>query len=616
MKNTAPLPITKDEMNKLAWEQADVIIVSGDAYVDHPSFGAAVIGRVIESKGLKVAILPQPNWQDDLRDFKKLGKPKYFFGVTAGNMDSMLNRYTANKRLRSDDAYTPGGKFGFRPDYASIVYSNILKELFPDVPIILGGIEASMRRLTHYDYWSDSLKKPILLDSKADVLVYGMGEKPIADILKFVEKYGINSLLKEDSNHHLLSEINQIGFTLKKGMINSLKEENYIELKSHEEQLKSKFDFAENFKIIEQNSNLFSGKTLIEKTNDEYVIITKQNEPASSKELDEIYELPYTRKPHPKYLKRGEIPAYNMIKNSINIHRGCFGACAFCTISAHQGKFISSRSAESVLKEVDIISQMPDFGGTISDLGGPSANMYKMRGEDIQKCKKCRKTSCIYPEICSNLNFDHQPLLELYYEVKKNSKIKHIFIGSGIRYDMFFPKETDKARKYKVYEYAQTVIKYHTGGRLKVAPEHCSNNVLEIMRKPSFKVYNQFNNIFDKICRDNNLKYQLIPYFISAHPACTISDMAELAIETKRSHYHPEQVQTFTPTPMTLSTTIYYAGINPYTKEKVYTAKSIQDKKQQNLFLFWHKPENKMEITRVLNKIGRKDLIKKLYGNE
>lgn len=612
MKSTNFLPITKEEMNKLAWKQADIIIVTGDAYVDHPSFGAAVIGRVIESHGYKVAILPQPNWQDDLRDFKKLGKPKYFFGVTAGNMDSMLNRYTANKRLRSDDAYTPGGKAGFRPDYASVVYSNILKKLYPDVPVILGGIEASMRRFTHYDYWSDSLKKSILIDSKADLLVYGMGEKPIVDVLKFMQENGTDALLTDNINHNALLNINQIGFILNDNK--NLSSVNFIELNSHEEQLKSKSKFAANFKIIEENSNLYSGKTLIEKYDENYVVITGQNEPLNTQELDAVYELPFLRSPHPKYLKRGDIPAFNMIKNSINIHRGCFGGCSFCTISAHQGKFVSSRSKESILNEVDIISNMPDFGGTISDLGGPSANMYRMQGIDIQKCKKCRKASCIYPEICVNLNFDHEPMLQLYSEVKKFSKVKHIFIGSGIRYDMFFPKDNEKAKEYKVYEYAKKVIQHHTGGRLKVAPEHCSDDVLKTMRKPSFKIYNQFNSLFEKICRDNNLKYQLIPYFISAHPGCTINDMAELAIETKRIHYHPEQVQTFTPTPMTLSTTIYYTGINPYTQNRVYTARSIQDKKQQNLFLFWHQAENKREIINILNRNNRKDLIQKLYN--
>ena len=615
MENIRHLPITKDEIEKLGWEQVDVIIVTGDAYVDHPSFGAAVIGRMIESKGFKVAILPQPNWKDDLRDFKKFGKPKYFFGVTAGNMDSMLNRYTANIRLRSDDAYTPGGKSGFRPDYATVVYSNILKQLYPDIPVVLGGIEASMRRLTHYDYWSNSLKKSILIDSKADVLVYGMGEKPICDILEVVTKQGADILLNDSKKHHLLMDINQIGFTLPKNKFDALKQSNYLELNSFEKQLNSKTAFADNFKMIEQNSNLFSGKVLVEVTDDKCVIITGHNEPTSTEELDAVYELPFTRKPHPKYLKRGDIPAYNMIKNSVNTHRGCFGGCSFCTISAHQGKFICSRSTKSILKEVKTISQMPDFGGTISDLGGPSANMYNMCGENIAQCKKCVRASCIYPEICQNLNFNHEPMLKLYSKVGENPNIKHIYIGSGIRYDMFFPKDAEKAKKYKVFEYAETVIKHHTGGRLKVAPEHCCDNVLKIMRKPSFNMYNQLNRIFDKICKENKLKYQLIPYFISAHPACSISDMAELAVETKRLNYRPEQVQTFTPTPMTLSTAIYYTGINPYTKEKIYRTRSIEDRREQNLFLFWYEPENKREIIKILNRNNRKDLVQKLYSN-
>ncbi|MCK9302454.1 MAG: YgiQ family radical SAM protein, partial [Bacteroidales bacterium] len=476
------LPITLKEMQHLGWTQPDVIIISGDAYVDHPSFGTAIIGRVLESKGLKVAIIPQPNWQDDLRDFKKFGQPRLFFGVTAGNMDSMINRYTANRRLRSDDAYTPGGKSGFRPDYASITYSKILKNLYPDVPVVLGGIEASMRRVTHYDYWSDSVMPPILFDSKADILVYGMGEKPICDLAEvFLKAQSAAEALEN------LKDIPQIAY-----VVNSLKDidkTNCTFLNSHENVLKSKVAFIDNFKIVETESNKHNAKVLIEQVEDKYLIINPHNTLMTTAELDAVYELPFTRMPHPKYKTRGDIPAFNMIRNSVNIHRGCFGGCSFCTISAHQGKFICSRSEESILKEVKQVVGMPYFGGTLSDLGGPSANMYGMGGQNTDLCVKCSKPSCIYPTICNNLVFDHSQLIKLYDDVAKIKGVKNIFIGSGIRYDLFFPKDAAKAKKYKVLDYAKIVIARHTGGRLKVAPEHCSDNVLNLMRKPNFTMF-------------------------------------------------------------------------------------------------------------------------------
>lgn len=597
------LPITKKEIDKLGWDSVDVIIVSGDAYVDHPSFGHAVIARVVESCGLRVAILPQPNWEDDLRDFKKFGKPNLFFGVSAGNMDSMINRYTANKRYRSDDSYTPGGKNGFRPDYSTITYSQILKKLFPDVPVIIGGIEASMRRHTHYDYWSDKVMKPILCDSKADILIYGMGEKPIRDLIEYISKYGKSSLLTENIELKKLIEIPQISFIVND--ISHLDNSEYILLKSFDESSKNKQKFAENYKIIERECDKYESKILVEEVDGKYVVINKKNLPMTTEELDKVYELPFTRLPHPKYKKRGSIPAYEMIKNSVNIHRGCFGACSFCTISAHQGKFITSRSLESILKEVKIIVQQEGFNGTISDLGGPSANMYKMGGINFEICKKCIRSSCLYPNICNNLNFDHTPLIELYEEVSKIKGVKNIFIGSGIRYDMFFHPNKGKEKKYKTKEYATQIIRYHTGGRLKVAPEHSSKNVLDLIRKPSFNTFIKFRNFFYKTCEKYDLPYQLIPYFISSLPGCSLYDMNNLMSEIKKINYRPEQVQSFTPTPMTLSTTMYYTGINPYTLNKVYSAKTIEEKKNQNIFFFWYKNENNKRIKFLQRNLNR-----------
>lgn len=606
------LPITKKEAEALGWDYVDVVLISGDAYIDHPSFGTAVLARVIENLGCRVAIVPQPNWQDDLRDFKKFGRPRLFFGISAGTMDSMINRYTANKRLRSDDAYTPGGRPGARPDYASIVYSKILKKLYPDVPVILGGIEASMRRFTHYDYWSDKLMKPILVESGADILVYGMGEKPITDLVNHAINYGSEALLKNSVYHSLLSGINQIGYL--SDNIGNLDKDEFIMLNSNKAVSVSKKDYAENFRIIETESNKFFPKVLIEEVDDEYMIVNPTNPPMTTEELDAVYELPFTRLPHPKYAKKGEIPAYNMIHNSINIHRGCFGGCSFCTISMHQGKFIVSRSKKSILKEAEKVASMPDFGGTISDLGGPSANMYMMHGNNQELCKKCARHSCIYPEICNNLNFDHAPALDIYNSVAKVRNVKNIFIGSGIRYDMFFPHDQSKAVQYSTLKYAEEIIVKHTGGRLKVAPEHCSTDVLKLMRKPTFACFYKFKAFFDKVCEKHKKNYQLIPYFISSHPGCNVVDMARLAVETKKINYKPEQVQSFTPTPMTLATTMYYTGINPMTGEKVFSAKRIEDKDVQRLFLFWYLPENRKAIIDILRRTGNEKYIKLLYS--
>jgi uncharacterized radical SAM protein YgiQ len=594
------LPTTLKEVKLRGWERPDIIIVSGDAYVDHPSFGTAVISRILEKYGFKVAIISQPNWRDDLRDFKKLGEPRLFFGVTSGCMDSMVNHYTAAKRLRSNDAYTPGGAAGFRPDYATVVYSKILKNLYPDVPVVIGGIEASLRRITHYDYWSDTLKPSILFESEADILVYGMGEKSIVEIANCYNNANDISYLRKINQIAYLTDIKYDG------------NKDFIELNSHEICLKDKKSYLANFRIVETQSNLMYSKTLVQKIGEKYLVINPPYLPSDNNEIDEYYDLPYTRMPHPKYEKRGLIPAYEMIKFSVNIHRGCFGGCAFCTISAHQGKFVSSRSEKSILNEIEKITNMPDFKGYISDLGGPSANMYRMKGIDIEICKKCQRFSCIYPGICKNLNTDHKPLIKLYNKASKVKGIKKVFIGSGIRYDLFINKNKDESIRNSYDEYCELLVKNHISGRLKVAPEHNSDDVLKIMRKPSFSLFKDFKNKFDNISRKNKLNQQIVPYFISSHPGSKLIDMALLALETKDMNIKPEQVQDFTPTPMTLATEMYYSEIDPYSMNKVFVAKNIIDKKNQNRFFFWYKPENHSWIRKTLERINRKDVADRL----
>ncbi|HJA88727.1 MAG TPA: YgiQ family radical SAM protein [Candidatus Parabacteroides intestinavium] len=593
------LPTTKKEIEARGWEYLDVILFSGDAYVDHPSFGAAVIGRVLEAEGLRVAIVPQPDWRGDFRDFRKLGKPRLFFGVSPGAMDSMINHYTANKRLRSNDAYTPDSRPGMRPDYPSIVYTRILKELYPDVPVVLGGIEASLRRLTHYDYWQDRLRPGILIDSPADLLIYGMGEKPIRELVhRLLAGEEFASLRDIPQTVYLAREVE--------------KKEDDLILFSHEECVKDKLKQAKNFRHIEEESNKLAAHRIIQSCGRQMIVVNPPYPPMTEKEIDASFDLPYTRLPHPKY-KGKVIPAYEMIKFSVNIHRGCFGGCAFCTISAHQGKFICSRSKESILKEVKSIVNMPDFKGYLSDLGGPSANMYEMRGKNPDICAKCKKPSCISPMICKNLHADHTALLALYKEVDRIPGIKKSFIGSGIRYDLLLHHYEDEKLNQAARQYTEELITRHVSGRLKVAPEHTQDRVLHFMRKPSFKLFEQFKKIFDRINKQQGLNQQLIPYFISSHPGCTETDMAELAVITKNLHFQLEQVQDFTPTPMTLATEMYYTGYHPYTLEKVYTARTKEQKLDQRQFFFWYKPEFRRQITQTLQKLGRRDLIDKLF---
>ena len=597
------LPTTKKELDLRGWDEVDVILFSGDAYVDHPSFGAAVIGRTLEAAGFRVAIIPQPDWHGDFRDFKKLGRPRLFFGIAPGCMDSMVNKYTANRRLRSEDAYSPDGRHDMRPEYPTIVYTKILKQLFPDVPVVLGGIEASLRRLTHYDYWQDSLKKCILCDSGADLLIYGMGEKPIVELAR---------QLAEGIAIRDIRSIPQTVYLSRREDIPDGIRETDIVLHSHEECLKDKRSQAENFRHIEEQSNMMHAQRLLQGVDGQFVVVNPPYPPMTTAELDASYDLPYTRQPHPKY-KGKRIPAYDMIKFSVNIHRGCFGGCAFCTISAHQGKFISCRSKESILEEVKQVMEMPDFKGYLSDLGGPSANMYGMHGRNLKACEKCRRPSCIHPQICPNLDTNHSKLLDVYHAVDSLPGIKRSFIGSGVRYDLLIYRSKDEAANQAAQQYTRELICRHVSGRLKVAPEHTSERVLYLMRKPSFEKFYEFKRQFDRINREENLREQIIPYFISSHPGCREEDMAELAVITKHLDFHLEQVQDFTPTPMTNATETWYTGYDPYTLEKVFSAKSPKEKLAQRQYFFWYKPEERRGIEQSLRRIGRPDLINKLY---
>ena len=595
------LPTTKKELELRSWNEVDVVFFTGDAYIDHPAFGAAVIGRILESEGLKIALVPQPNWRDDLRDFKKMGRPRMFFAVSAGNMDSMVNHYTANKRLRGDDAYSPDGKPNMRPDYATITYCNIIKKLYPDVPLLIGGIEASLRRFTHYDYWSDKLMPSILVDSKADLLIYGNGEKPLRELLKSLQA-GIP--------FNEIHDIPQTSYLSKTKTESTWKD---IELVDHETCLKDKKLYSSNFRHIEEESNKIAADRLLQKTGNRWVVVNPPFAPLSEAELDSSFDLPYTRLPHPKY-KDKKIPAYEMIKFSINLHRGCFGGCAFCTISAHQGKHIVSRSKESILAEAKKVTEMPDFKGYISDLGGPSANMYGLKGIDLDICAKCKKPSCIHPKVCFNLDTDHSKLIDIYRSVDKIPGIKKTFVGSGVRYDLLLSDSKSEKANESHSEYIKELITNHVSGRLKIAPEHTSDAVLKLMRKPSFDYFGKFKTQFERINREAGLNQQLIPYFISSHPGSEKEDMAHLAIQTKRMDFKLEQVQDFTPTPMTLATEIYYSGYHPYTLEPVFTAKTKEEKLEQRKFFFWYKSDYKQQIIRDFQKMKRPDLQEKLFG--
>ena len=640
------LPTTRREMELHGWNTVDVVIFSADAYVDHPSFGAAVIGRIIEAEGFRVCIVPQPDWHGDFRDFRRFGRPRLCFMVAPGGMDSMVNKYTAARRLRSEDAFSPDGRHDMRPEMPTIVYTRILKSLYPDCPVVLGGIEASLRRVSHYDYWKQQLRPSILEESGADLITYGLGDLPTIELVHLLENrlghHRDECVVNVKDFHELLRKypIRQTVALMKREDIPGGITPDDIVLASHETCLADRKAHAKNFRHIEEESNSMEPKRLIQPlerhyTTDaqmrcipcetqgvsernesdkgiRYVIVNPMFPSMTQEQIDHSFDLPYTRLPHPKY-KGKTIPAYEMIKFSVNLHRGCFGGCAFCTISAHQGKFIMSRSKESILREVKEIIKMPDFKGYLSDLGGPSANMYAMRGKNQDICRKCRKPSCIHPTVCPNLNADHGPLLDIYRAVDALPGIKKSFIGSGVRYDLLLHPYKDETLRKHAEEYTRQLILNHVSGRLKVAPEHTSAKVLSIMRKPDFSQFHNFKRIFDDINRRAGLKQQIIPYFMSSHPGCHAEDMAELAAETKDLDFRLEQVQDFTPTPMTVATTCWYTGYHPYTLEPIFTAISPEEKQRQRMFFFWYKPEEKQHIISELRRMNRPDLIARLY---
>ena len=569
--NTYMFPTSIKEVKALGWDYIDVILFTGDAFVDHPSFGTAVIARWLQKYGYRVAVVPQPNWRDDLRDFRKLGAPRLYFGVNAGAMDSMVNHYTAAKRLRSDDAYTPEGKAGQRPDYAVTVYTRILKEIYPDIPVLIGGIEASLRRVTHYDYWQDCLKPSVLIESGADWLCYGMGERTMIEFTKAIEA---------GRNVNDIRKIPQLAFY----MDGKCRTKDAVILNSYERCCKDKVAFAENFHVVETYANMLQPPVLVEPVGKGYVQINPTWPPATQQEMDSFWDLPFTKSPHPRY-KGKHIPAFEMIKFSINTHRGCFGGCNFCTIAAHQGKFIQSRSEDSILKEITALNQLPGFAGNISDVGAPTANMYGMRGKNPELCSKCRRKSCLFPSPCKNMDRSHERLLKLYERISKVKGIRHAYIGSGIRYDLFLDEKgfVDETS----YPYLKELILEHTSGRLKVAPEHTEDSVLKLMAKPSFALFERLRLEFDNIVHSSGKKCELVPYFISSHPGCGMREMQKLARKPALRGIYMDQVQDFTPTPMTTSSVMFYTGLDPKNLEKVFVERDPERKKEQKSFFFY-----------------------------
>lgn len=564
------IPTSLKEVQKLGWDYIDVIFFTGDAFVDHPSFGTACIARYLQKFGYRVAVVPQPNWRDDLRDFRKLGAPRLYFAVNSGAMDSMVNHYTAGKRLRHDDAYTPEGRFGQRPDRAVTVYSKILKSIWPDVPLVIGGVEASLRRLTHYDYWDDRLMPSILVDSAADYLCYGMGERPMLELTRAIEA---------GRNRSQIDRIPQLAF-LRSGRC---KVEDALILHSYERCLSDRRAFAENFHQIETHANMLHPQTIVEPVGDGYIQVNPPYPPASEDEMDSFWDLPFTKLPHQRY-KGKRIPAYDMIKDSIITHRGCFGGCNFCTIAAHQGKFIQSRSEQSILEEVKRLASMPHFHGNISDLGAPTANMYGMHGKDLSRCAQCRRKSCLFPAPCVNLDRNHERVIALYRKVDAVKGIRHSYIGSGVRYDLFLDENgfVDPSGK----EYLRELMLHHVSGRLKVAPEHTEDKVLDYMAKPSFRLFKRLRTEFDKINRENGTHTELVPYFISSHPGCRLQDMLALRANPSLRGIWMDQVQDFTPTPMTTSSVMFWSGIDPRTMKPVYVEKDPERKKAQKAIFF------------------------------
>ena len=584
------LPATPQEVKALGWDYVDVVLVTGDAYVDHPSFAMALVGRVLEAEGLRVAILAQPRW-DNCADFRKFGKPRLFFGVSAGNMDSMINKYTHNRKLRSTDDFSPGAVPGLRPDRATIIYSQRAREAYPDAPVIIGGIEATMRRFAHYDYWSDTVRKSVLLDAKADLLVYGMGERQVREAA---------ARLKAGEKIQALRDIRGTAYPLGARETSALAIPGAVELPTAGEVTGDRIKFSTATRLIYENSNPFNAAVLVQKSEGKAVVQNPPALPLSTAEMDFIYGLPFTKLAHPSY--RQPIPALEMIKDSIVLHRGCFGGCSFCSLTLHQGRFIQSRSPASVEQEAQRLLKTPRHPGNISDLGAPSANMYEMRGRDMKVCHACRKLSCVHPVICPNLNTDHKPLLALMRRIRAVKGLKKAFVASGIRMDLAL----------KCGEYISEIARFHTGGLLKVAPEHISPKVLSVMKKPSVEVFKEFADRFLAESKKAGKEQYLVLYFISAHPGSTLADMADLAVFLKERNIRPQQINDFLPAPMEYATSIYFTGLDPFTLEPVYVPKKETERRMQRALLQYYKPENRPLITQALRAINRPDLIKKL----
>ncbi len=586
------LPITLDEARSRGWGELDIIIVTGDAYVDHPSYGTAVMGRVLEAEGFRVGIIAQPDWTS-LEGFKRLGLPKLFFGVTAGNLDSMLANYTSNRNRRREDEYSPGGRAGLRPDRATIVYTNRIKEAFPGTPVVIGGVEASLRRLAHYDYWSDKVRKSILLDSKADILVYGMGEKQIREIANRVNAgEEIKSMNDIKGTVIARSNLKNIG--------------SHILIPTFDEVSNNKDKFNEAFKTMYLEADPKRGRTIVQGHGGRFVIQLPPAAPLTKNELDTIYLLNYARDAHPKYAKEGGIPGFETVKFSIISHRGCCGACSFCSLYLHQGRIVQSRSPESILKEARILTERPDFKGTITDIGGPTANMFLSDCKEWRESGACKGKQCLMPTKCDNLIIDYNQTLRMWQRVRNLPKVKHLFIGSGLRYDLLLEKEAD--------EYLKELCRHHVSGQLKVAPEHTQGSVLKLMNKPSFKRYEEFAAKFDIVNYSIGKKQFLVNYLISGHPGCTLEDSLDLSLALMKRDIHPEQIQDFIPLPMTMSGSMYYTGKDPMTRESVYVAKGLRERKLQRALIQYDNPENKKYVIEALRKTGKMELSRLFFA--
>ena len=598
------LPMTMAEARERGWDELDIVFVTGDAYIDHPSFASAILGRVLEAAGFRVGIVSQPDWQtcDAWRTF---GKPRLFFAISAGNMDSMINHYTANRKVRNDDAYSPGGRIGLRPDRATLGYCQRAREAYPGVPVIAGGVEASLRRLAHYDYWSDKVRRSILLDAKADLVAFGMGEESILEIARRMDSgetvrdlrdmRGIAYVLgAKESEEKFGPAPTSLEMTNGQRPITN---NQFLCLPSFESVAADKPTFAEATKIIHNETNPYNAKPLVQFHDRQAVVCNAPRFPISQAAMDAIYDLPYTRKPHPSY--REKIPAFEMIKDSVTIMRGCFGGCTFCSITTHQGRIIQSRSHDSVIGEIESMTRDPQFKGVISDIGGPTANMYEMRCSRPEVEAKCRRQSCVHPTICKLLETDHGPLVKLMKDARETPGIKKVFVASGIRMDL--------ARRSP--EYMRDLVRHHVGGHLKVAPEHSDAGVLNLMRKPASDDFEKFAEVFDRESAKAGKKQFIIPYYIASHPGSDLHAMIDLAIFLKRNGYRPDQVQDFIPAPFDVATAMYYTGIDPFTKKPVYVAQHLRDRKLQRALMQFFKPENYFEVRRALEQAGRQDLI-------